>query len=85
MSNNNVVNLSQEQVERVKKLLANRKVDDGSTFTDIAQRVMNTGLWQLEYRQKQNSNEKRREERRVMKMVQADPELAVKCGLAHKS
>ncbi len=85
MSHNNVVNLSQEQVERVKKLLANRKIDDGSTFTDIAQRVVNTGLWQLEYRQKQNSNEKRREERRVMKMVREDPELAIKCGLAHKS
>ncbi len=85
MSNNNVVQLSQEQVERVKRLLANRKVNDGSTFGDIAQRVVNTGLWQLEYRQKQNSNEKRREERRVMKIVQSDPVLAVKCGLAHKS
>ena len=85
MSNNNVVQLSQEQVERVKKLLANRKVNDGSTFTDIAQRVMNTGLWQLEYRQKQNNTEKRREDRRIAKMVREDPELAVKCGLAHKS
>ncbi len=85
MSNNNVVQLSQEQVERVKKLLANRKVNDGSTFTDIAQRVVNTGLWQLEYRQKQNNNERTKEARRIMKIVERDPELAIKVGLAHKS
>jgi hypothetical protein len=72
-------------MSRCEKLLVGRKVNDGTTITEVVQRVVNTGLWQLEYRQKQNNTEKRREERRVMKMVQADPELAVKCGLAHKS
>lgn len=84
MSNSGTITLSQEQMSRCEQLLAGRKVNDGTTITEVVQRVVNTGLWQLEYRQKQNNTEKRREERRVMKLVQADPELAVKLGLASK-
>ncbi len=85
MSNNRMITLSQEQMSRCEKLLAGRKVNDGTTITEVVQRVVNTGLWQLEYRQKQNNTEKRREERRVYKIVQSDPDLAVKLGLASKS
>ena len=85
MSNSRTITLSQLQMSRCEKLLAGRKVDDGTTITDVVSRVITTGLWQLEYRQKQNNTEKRREDRKIVKAVREDPELAVRLGLAHKS
>jgi len=88
LSNNGwTMNLTQEQIERVKAL---RKEDQ--TPNELMQQVFELGLYQLEYRRgpeavraRKAYQAKLREQNRVgrelLKKAQTDPELAVKLGL----
>lgn len=93
MSTNNVMNLTPEQVDRVKDLLSSMR--DGTTFAEACERIFDQGLYQLEYRYGSDAREarkayakKRAQEQRVAnelyKRAQKDPELAVRLGLGKR-
>jgi hypothetical protein len=83
-------NLTPEQLERVKALLPRAK--GGTTLNEMVSRLIDAGLYQLEYRLGEDARkarkayqEKRRETdktaRALLERAQSDPELAVKLGL----
>ena len=89
----NTMNLTPEQVTRIKELLTLMR--DGTTFAEACERVVEQGLYQLEYRygseakaaRKAYSKRRAAETKLAMaayKRAQKDPELAVKLGLGKK-
>ena len=93
MSTNNVVNLTPEQVERVKSL--QKQMREGTTYAEAVERIFDQGLYQFEYRygaeakatrkayaQKRNAETK--EALAFYKQAQKDPELAVKAGMGKR-
>jgi hypothetical protein len=84
------MNLTPEQVTRVKELLAHAK--EGTTWNEMLERIFDQGLYQLEYRygseakaaRKAYSQKRQRETKVAMelyKRAQTDRELAIKLGL----
>ena len=73
--------LTQEQVARCRALAR-----EGENVQDVAQKVFEHGLYQLEYRRKRNKVQAvdMKELRAMRKVVRANPELAVKFGLGTK-
>ena len=93
MSTNTVMNLTPEQVTRIKELLSSMR--DGTTFAEACERIFDQGLYQLEYRYGADAksarkaySKRRAEEQKialaVYKKAQTDPELAVKLGLGKR-
>lgn len=93
MSTNNVMNLTPEQVTRIKELLTSMR--DGTTFAEACERIFDQGLYQLEYRYGAEAKQARKAYSRrraaeqkianeVYKKAQTDPELAVKLGLGKR-
>jgi uncharacterized membrane protein (UPF0182 family) len=93
MSTNNVMNLTPEQVERVKTLLNSMR--DGTTFAEACERIFDQGLYQLEYRYGSEATsarkayaKRRQAEQKVAnelyKRAQKDPDLAVRLGLGKR-
>lgn len=89
----NVMNLTPEQVTRVKELLSSMR--DGTTFAEATERIFDQGLYQLEYRYGAEARAARKayaakrgelvkEGLAVLKRAQKDPELAVKLGLGKR-
>ena len=84
VTTNTKVKLSQEMVEKLNKLL-NRK---GGEVDDLLTQVVKAGIYQVDYRLGEKT---RRAAKRMVRetndaiaeRVRRDPEMAVKCGLAH--
>jgi hypothetical protein len=80
MSQNNTwtMNLSVDLGARTKALQK-----DGQTPNDVMEQIYKLGLYQLEYRREANPKKAimQKEMRRVYKLAQHDPELAVKLHL----
>ena len=70
--------LSQEMAKRAQAL----KRDD-QTPNEVMEQIFKLGLYQLEYRREKNPKraEEQKNMRRVYKLAQTNPELAVKLGL----
>jgi hypothetical protein len=90
---NHTMQLTPEQVERVKELLTHAK--EGTTLIEMQERIFDQGLYQLEYRYGPEATKARKEyaKRRaeeqkqafdVLRKAQKDPELAVKLGLGKR-
>jgi hypothetical protein len=93
MSTNNAMNLTPEQVERIKALLDSMR--DGTTFAEACERIFDQGLYQLEYRYGAEAKAARKayatrrssivkDAMTAYKKAQKDPELAVKLGLGKR-
>jgi len=83
-------NLTPEQQERTKALLHNAK--GGTTLAEMVERLIDAGLYQLEYRMGPEARAARKayqakrqatdkQARDLFARAQRDPELAVKLGL----
>lgn len=78
-----VVNLSQDQVVRFKAL----HDPNQDSVAELANRIFNLGLYQLEYRRKsyEGKKERMKDMRRVYNAARENPELAEKLGLGTRS
>ncbi len=76
------INLSQEQAVRVKTLFEGGN-HNGDTLTQYASKIVNQGLYQLEYRKKRNAKQavQQKEMRVLYRRAQANPKLAAELGL----
>jgi len=92
-TSSNVMNLTPEQVTRVKELLSSMR--DGTTFTEACERIFDQGLYQLEYRYGSEARAARKayskkqaelnkQGRELLKKAQHDPKLAVELGLGKR-
>jgi len=75
-----VVNCSQKDAERAKALQK-----EGESLQEVLHRAVNLGLYQLEYRRKQQParRELQKTAMKVLRKAQRDPKLAVELGIAH--
>lgn len=71
-------NLSDELADRTKDLKR-----ENQTPNEVMEQIYRLGLYALEYRREKNPKkaEQQKEMRRVYKLAQQDPDLAVKLGL----
>jgi hypothetical protein len=92
-TSSNVMNLTPEQVTRVRELLSSMR--DGTTFAEACERIFDQGLYQLEYRYGSEARAARKaysakraemvkDALAAYKKAQKDPELAVKMGLGKR-
>ena len=83
MASNVTFNLSQEQATRVKAL----HDPESETITELVARIVNQGLYQMEYRKKAypKRKEQMKDMRKVYRMARENPDLAEQLGLGTRS